>query len=57
MYIYIRQSADDLRRTDTNLDGAAVFNIRVLVGNRNDELLMLCARQMAEGLLNAGCSK
>lgn len=44
-------------RTDTNLDGATAFNIRVLVGNRTDVLLMLCARQLAEGLFTAGCSK
>ncbi|KAL0034740.1 hypothetical protein WJX77_005018 [Trebouxia sp. C0004] len=44
-------------RVDTNLDGAAAFNIRVLVGNRTDSVLMLCARQLAEGLLAAGCTK
>lgn len=44
-------------RVDTNLDGAAAFNIRVLVGNRTDSLLMLCARQLAESILAAGCTK
>lgn len=44
-------------RADTNLDGATSFNIKVLVGNRTDVLLMLCARQLAEGLSAAGCSK
>lgn len=44
-------------RVDTNLDGAAAFNIRVLVGNRSDSVLMLCARQLAEGILAAGCTK
>lgn len=44
-------------RVDTNLDGVAAFNIRVLVGSRTDSVLMLCARQLAEGLLAVGCTK
>lgn len=44
-------------RVDSNLGGVASFNIRVLVGNRSDSLLLLCARQLAEGLLGEGCAK
>lgn len=44
-------------RTDTNLDGAAAFSIRVLVGNRSDEMLMLCARQLAQAVLESGCTR
>ena len=44
-------------RVDQNLDGAAIFNTRVLVGNRNDAMLQLCARQLSEGVLAAGCSR
>ena len=44
-------------RTDTNLDGAAAFSIRVLIGNRGDEMLMLCARQLAQAVLESGCTR
>ena len=44
-------------RTDTNLDGAAAFSIRVLIGNRGDEMLMLCARHLAQAVLESGCTR
>ena len=44
------------RRQDRSLEGGGVtFDIATMVGRRNEPLLTIAARQLAQGVSDAGC--
>ena len=44
-------------RQDRALEGAMTFNVTTVMGKRDEPLLEVAARQLAEALADAGCSR
>lgn len=47
----------DVGRQDRALEGAMTFNVTTVMGRRDEPLLEVAARQLAEALSDAGCAR
>ena len=47
----------DAGRQDRALEGAMTFNVTTVMGRRDEPLLEVAARQLAEALSDAGCAR